>query len=145
MNYRRFALATVVVFLFAVLWNGVVHLLLLREAESVLARIGRPESQRYLSLSILATLFLSMLFVWSYSRFAKHGTIAEGLTLGIFFGILAGVLVDLNQYILYPIPAPLAMTWFVFGLIEFCAYGFIVSRLYPMKSQATSPATRSRG
>jgi hypothetical protein len=136
MNYRRFTLASFVIFLFAILWNGGVHLLLLREADSILTTFGRTESQRDLSLSILATLLLSMLFVWSYTRFAKRGTIAEGLTYGIFFGLLAGVLVDLNQYVLYPIPASLALSWFVFGLIEFSVYGVLVSRLYPIKLQA---------
>ncbi len=135
MNYRRFALASIAVFLFAILWNGFVHLILFREADSVITTFGRPESERNLSLSVLATLLLSVLFVWSYAHFAKRGTIKEGLIFGVFFALLAGVLVDLNQYVLYPIPAPLALTWFAFGVVEFCISGIIVSKLYPIKPQ----------
>ncbi len=132
MNYRRFALTCSVIFLFALLWNGVVHLVFLREANSVIGTFGRQESQRDLSLSILATLLLSILFVWGYARCARRGSIAEGVAFGSFFGLLAGVLVDLNQYVLYPIPATLALSWFGFGVIEFCIYGLIASRLYPV-------------
>jgi hypothetical protein len=45
------------------------------------------------------------------------------------------VLVDLNQYVLYPIPASLAIRWFVFGLLEFCIYGILASKLYPIDIQ----------
>jgi hypothetical protein len=136
MNLKRLVLASSVIFIFAILWNGVIHMVVLREADSILATIGRPETDRSLPLSLLVTLLLSVLFVWSYARFAKRGTIADGLNHGLFFGILAGVLVDLNQYVLYPIPASLALTWFLFGVLEFGIYGILASRLFPIPSRA---------
>jgi hypothetical protein len=53
MNPKRFVLASLVIFIFAVLWNGLIHLVILREADSVLTTIGRPESERSLVLSLL--------------------------------------------------------------------------------------------
>jgi hypothetical protein len=138
MNYKRFFIATLAIVIFALVWNGVVHLIILHEADSVLNTIGRPESQRNLYLSLIVTALLSMLFVWSYSHTAKQGDLHDGLRHGVFFGILAGTLVDLNQYILYPIPASLAFFWFIFGLIEFCIYGILVSKLYPIKDKAAA-------
>jgi hypothetical protein len=46
---------------------------------------------------------------------------------GVWFAILVGFLVNLNQYVLYPLPASLVFVWFCFGLIEFCIYGAIAS------------------
>lgn len=135
MNFKRFFIATVTIFVFALLWNGIVHLILLREADSILNSIGRQESQRNMFLSLLVTIILVILFVWSYTRFARRGDLRDGLTHGLFFGFLAGTFVDLNQYVLYPIPASLAITWFAFGLIEFCVYGLLVSILYPIKDK----------
>ena len=135
MNYKRFFIASIAIFVFALIWNGIVHLVLLREVDSILNSIGRPESQRNIFLSLLVTVILTILFVWSYTRFARRGDLRDGLTHGLFFGLLAGTLVDLNQYVLYPIPASLAITWFSFGLIEFCIYGIFVSRLYPIKDK----------
>ena len=135
MNYKRFFIATIAIFVFALIWNGIVHLVLLRDVDSILNSIGRQESQRNMFLSLLVTAILVILFVWSYARFARRGDLRDGLTHGLFFGLLAGTLVDLNQYVLYPIPASLAITWFVFGLIEFCIYGVLVSILYPIKDK----------
>lgn len=135
MNYKRFFIATIAIFVFALIWNGIVHLVLLREADSILNLIGRQESQRNIFLSILVTAILATLFVWSYTRFTKRGDLRDGLSHGLFFGILAGTLVDLTQYVLYPISASLAITWFAFGLIEFCIYGVLVSILYPIKDK----------
>jgi hypothetical protein len=136
MNYKRFFIATLTIIIFALVWNGIVHLIILRDADSVLNTIGRPESQRNLYLSLLVTVLLSMLFVWSYSHTAKRGDLRDGLRHGIFFGILAGTLADLNQYILYPIPASLVFFWFIFGFIEFCIYGILVSKLYPITDKS---------
>ena len=135
MNYKRFFIASIVIFVFALVWNGIVHLIILREADSILYSIGRQESQRNIFLSLLVTVIVSILFVWSYSRTARQGDFRDGITHGLFFGILAGVLVDLNQYVLYPIPASLAITWFAFGLVEFCIYGILVSKIYPTKDK----------
>ena len=138
MNFKRFLVTTIAIFVFALIWNGIVHLVLLREADSILNSIGREESQRNIFLSILATAILAILFVWSYTRFTSRGDLRDGLTHGLFFGLLAGTLVDLNQYVLYPIPASLAITWFVFGLAEFCIYGILASILDPRRgSKAT--------
>jgi len=138
MNYKRFFIATIAIFVFALIWNGLVHLILLREADSILNSIGRPESQRNMFLSLLVTAILVTLFVWSYTRFTRRGDLRDGLTHGLFFGLLAGTLVDLNQYVLYPVPSSLAITWFVFGLIEFSIYGVLVSILYPIKDKKSA-------
>jgi hypothetical protein len=135
MNYKRFFIASIAIIVFALIWNGIVHLIILREADSILNSIGRQESQRNMFLSLLVTIMLVLLFVWSYTRFARRGDLRDGLMHGLFFGLLAGTLVDLNQYVLYPIPAFLAITWFAFGLIEFCIYGVLVSILYPIKDK----------
>jgi len=130
MNFKRFVAASSSIVVFALAWNGLVHMVILREADAVLNTIGRPASDRSLVLSLLVTLVLALVFVWSYTRYAHRGTLREGLSHGLFFGILAGILVDLNQYVLYPIPASLAFLWCAFGIIEFCIYGVIVSRIY---------------
>ena len=137
MKYTRFILACVVIFFFALVWNGLVHLVILSDANSILTLIGRPEAERSMPLSLISTLAVSVLFVWSYSRLSNRGSMATGITHGLFFSLLAGVLVDLNQFVIYPIPASLALSWFAFGVIEFTMYGILVSWVFRVGSQAT--------
>lgn len=134
LNPRRLLLATAAIFVFALLWNGLVHMVILRDADAALAGIARPEAERSLWLSLLLTAGIALLFVLSYIRCARNGGIKEGLVHGLSFAVLAGLLVDLNQYLLYPIPGSLAAQWFLFGVVEFAVYGILAGWLYPKQS-----------
>jgi hypothetical protein len=131
MRVKRFVLACLVLFVVAIAWNGFVHLVLLRSADAVVRHLYRPDLAERMWLSLLVTAGMVILFVWGYSRFARVGSAREAVGYGTFFALLAGILVDLNQYVLFPIPGWLALLWFVGGLAEFIVYGIIVSRLYP--------------
>jgi len=132
MNAKRLLLASLIVFAVGMVWGGLVHLVLLREANAAIAHLTRPDLAGKMWISILASAGFALLFVLGYSRFARRGTLGEGIVYGAFFAAVAGLLVDVNQYVLYPIPGRLACTWFVAGLVEFGLYGALVSWLYPV-------------
>lgn len=127
---KRFFVSVVAVFVFALLWNGVVHAFVLHEANLELTSFARPVEERSLVVALLLTFGIASLFVGAFYRWTREGSLREGLQLGVFFALLAGLLVDLNQYLLYPLSAALAVKWFAFGLVEFSVYGLIVSVLY---------------
>lgn len=131
MRRRRFLLASLVLFTVALVWNGFVHLVVLRAANASVQHLRRPDLQDKMWLSLLVTAGIVMLFVWGYGRFARDGSLREGLCYGLYFALLAGLLVDLNQYVLFPIPAAVAAQWFLGGLLEFLLYGVLVTRLAP--------------
>ena len=139
MNMKRFVLAASVIFIFALIWNAIVHMVILREANVALSALVRPEPDRSIVLSLLQTAGLSAIFVLSYVWSRCAGTLKGGLAHGALFGVLAGLLVDLNQYILYPIPAGLAAAWFAFGFAEFCIYGMIAALVYRQDAQPCNP------
>ncbi|GAB6042436.1 hypothetical protein [Endothiovibrio diazotrophicus] len=141
MNMRRFIPAVATIFIFALVWNGIVHLLLLKEADRALELVARPAADRSLTLGLLVTLGVAILFVYSYARHVRTPGLGAGLAHGALFGILAGLLVDTNQYLIYPIPGSLAAMWFVFGFAEFCIYGALASRFYPIANRGSSRDT----
>jgi len=136
MRVKRFVLACAVLFVLAIAWNGLVHLVLLRGPNALVRHLYRPDLADRMWLSLLVTAGMVVVFVWGYGRFARVGSVREAIGYGAFFAIVAGVLVDLNQYVLYPIPGWLAFVWFLGGLAEFIVYGLIVSRLYPPVGRA---------
>jgi hypothetical protein len=123
MALRRTAMAVAALFAFSIVWNGLVHLLVLREAEQAVAAFARPVEDRNMVLALLLTVILATVFVWSYAVSLGRGGLRRGLTHGLFFALLAGLLVDLNQYLIYLIPGELALAWFVFGALEICVWG----------------------
>jgi hypothetical protein len=74
-------------------------------------------------------------FLWGYVRFVPIPSVREGALYGVYFAVVAGLLVDFNQYILYPIPGHVAAAWFFGGLAEFTIYGVVLSRLVPARSR----------
>jgi hypothetical protein len=131
MPSRRTLLAIVALFILALAWNGVVHLVVLRDANASVQHLRRPDLADKSWLGILMTLGVVTMFVWGYPKMARTGTLQEGLSYGLAFALLAGLLVDLNQYVLFPIPGAVALKWFMGGVVEFCLYGASASRLCP--------------
>lgn len=132
MRPRRFLLASLVIFVVGMAWGGLVHLVVLRGANAAIAHLLRPDLASRMWISIVATAGFVCLFVLGYGRFARKGTLGEGVVYGLFFAAIAGLLVDVNQYVLYPIPGALAATWFAAGAIEFALYGALASLFFPI-------------
>ncbi len=139
MRARRFLLTCGVLLVVAIAWNAFVHLVVLRAANASVQHLRRPDLADKAWLSLVLTAGIVTVFVWGYSRFARTGSLREGLGYGLFFALLAGLLVDLNQYVLFPIPALVAGQWFLGGLVEFSLYRVIASRLLPPAQTVAGP------
>jgi hypothetical protein len=129
MRRSRYLLAVAALFVVAILWNGFVHVVLLRGVDASVQHLFRADLKEKMWLSVVQTAAIVAVFVYGYVRFRRGDGSIEGLKYGLFFGILTGLLVDLNQYVLYPIPLSVAAIWFAFGLAEFTLYGVVASRI----------------
>ena len=130
MNPKRVLLSSLVLFLFALIWNGVLHGVILKEVNALVGSLKRENFSDMLVYSILMTYGITLLFSIGYDRIRRSGKLKEGMLYGLAFGLLAGLLVDLNQYLIYPIPARVALSWFLGGIFEFMVYGIIVARIF---------------
>jgi hypothetical protein len=83
-------------------------------------------TQRTRCFYLFITIGMATLFVVSYNKWRRSGTLIESLIYGIFFSVLAGIVVNANQYLVYPILGMLAILWFFGGLVEFSLYSIIV-------------------
>lgn len=126
MRFEQTICAAFAIFIIALIWNGTLHYAVLSEENASIAPLRRAESSGFMVLSLIQTWTLALLFVCGYARFTRTGSVSEGVAYGLFFALLAGLLVDLNQFILYPIPGKIAMYWFLGGLIEFSIYGAVI-------------------
>ena len=133
MNIKRGSLAVLACYAFTMIWGGFYHLILLKGADLEIRHLYRPDLGEKMWLSFLGVLGISILFVVGYSLCARKGTILEGIVYGVCFTILAFLLTDLNQYILYPIPALLIFKWAIGGLIEFVVNGAVVASMLAIK------------
>jgi hypothetical protein len=131
MRPSRILFAWLLLVVVALAWNGFLHLVVLRHAREAVQHLIRPDFQRQAWLSVPLTAALIALFMWGYGRFVRDASVREAVRYGLFFGVVAGLLVDANQYLIYPIPAWVAGAWFAGGLIEFQLYALLLTRLWP--------------
>jgi hypothetical protein len=101
-------------------------MVLIAKQNAMIADLRRPDMSEKILLSLLITIGMATLFVVSYNKWLRSGSLIESLIHGLFFAVLAGVLVNANQYLVYPIPGMLAGLWFSGGLVEFTLYSLIV-------------------
>jgi len=130
----RFLLAAMLSFVFSILYNGIVHLVILGEANQQVESLRRVDFSSKVWISILATLAVSFLFTALYSFFVSEKSIRKGLFFGFVFGLLIAVIVDINQYVLYPLPFLLVAKWAWFGMMEFSLMGMIVGSIVKDKT-----------
>lgn len=130
MNIKKFIISAIIIFIVSLAWNGFVHSLILNNDEEILKSLLRPDIMDKMWLSLVLTALISIIFVFGYTKFSIKGTTWEGIMYGISFGVLAVLLVDVNQYILYPLSLSIVIKWMIFGILEFTLYGFLVSMIY---------------
>lgn len=116
---------TIILFVFALIWNAMVHLVILKKQNDALSAIHRADLNDKMWISILVTISICLLFTISYLRWKKNGTIGETLVHSLLFASLMAIIVDLNQYVLYNIPFSTILLWTLFGFCEFIIYGMI--------------------
>jgi hypothetical protein len=129
--------AVTTVMIWSLAWNALVHGWMLSSAEQALTGLARPLHERNLGLALAVTLGLAIGFVAWLSGAPGPLSRRDGAVRGVVFAVFVGLLVDANQYLLYPIPGQLALSWFGAGVVEFAAAGAIATRwLHPASSSA---------
>lgn len=121
-------------FVFSLLYNGLVHLVILSAADRQIEPLKRADFPSKMWISFLATLAASFFFTAIYAFFVSEKNTRTGLFYGFCFGIFTAVMVDLNQYVLYPLPFPLVAEWALSGIIEFSLLGVIVGSIVKDKT-----------
>lgn len=127
MRKSSFIIATVVLSIFALLWNGFIHLVVLADANKAIESIHRQDMADKMWISIIITICIVVLFIISFLKWRKTGSVLETIGHSLFFATLMIVVVDLNQYVQYEIPFSLVILWSLFGAIEFVIYGLILN------------------
>ena len=132
---KKFIISGLIIFLTSLLYNGLVHGVLLKSSYDPIRHLLREDMNQKMPLSLLATLAISYLFVLNFTKWSKGKGIKEGIVYGIFFALLIGLFVDVNQYVMYPLPAHIPAEWFASGIIEFVMNGIILSLIYKKVSE----------
>lgn len=130
MNTKKMVLASLAVFVVFEALDYFIHGVILSPVYAQLAYIWRPDMMSKMWLMALATLVMSVMFVYIFIKGYENKGIAEGVRFGIVAGLFMNFIGMFGQYVMYPLPLELAVKWFVFGMLEFIAAGIVVAGIY---------------
>jgi hypothetical protein len=130
MKVKKFLITTTLVYLAYEIIDFIIRNILLSDSYGALKTIWRPDVMQKMWVLYLTPIVFSVFFVLIYQRFQKGNGILDGLTYGIFTGLLITPLKIYNQYAFYPLTIGIANQWFVYGVMQYIICGIVVSLLY---------------
>lgn len=140
MNTKKLVTAFVVVFILLEVTNYLVNVVILSSTYSnpEISKIFRPvaEMDAKMWMMWIADLVYSFFFVFIFVKGYENKGIMEGVRYGIYIGIFIQFMAAVAQHVVYPLPASLAVQWFIYGLIESVIFGVAAAMIYKPKTAA---------
>lgn len=131
MNVKYFLLASlsafVFIFIFEFLWHG----LLMQSLYMQTNFVWRPDASMLANMPITALVQIATAFILAFifTRHYEAKGIGEGVRFGTYMGLLMGVLM-VGFYPHLPIPAIIAVLWFIGSLIKGIGIGTVLAKIY---------------
>ena len=131
MKNKTFWIGLVAIFIVMQVIGYAVHEVMMADTYAALADIFRPREEMD---SMMWMMFLSgavLLFLFCYI-FTK-GYESKGVMEGVRYGALMGVflaLVNVDQHVIYPLPASVAAIWFVSVVVSMTIAGAVFAAIY---------------
>ncbi len=131
MNYKRFLIATVVLFAFIFLFEWFVHGFLLSDMYKQTSKVWRSidEMEANFPLLMLFQLCFAAWLSFVFTRLYPEGGLLNGLRYGLYFGVFAGLLSG-SWYLHLPISAALGWDWFTTSIVEGLGSGLLLGAIY---------------
>lgn len=131
MNFPRYLLSTVALFVFIFLYEMLVHGFVLAGIYEATANVWRDfaEMEANIPLAICFQLALSAWTAFVFSQAYPKGGIQNGLLFRLFFGGFAGILTA-SWYLWLNVPAKLGVIWLFNGMGEGVGGGLVLGSIY---------------
>jgi hypothetical protein len=130
MNWKKFFIAFVAVWIFIFIYGFIFHVKIMHSSYAEVPAMWRPESEAIFPLIVLGQGVIAFFFTLIFVRgFGSGGGMAGGFRYGLLLGLLVcGV--NLIRYAVEPITTTMLIGWCIGEIIQLSLAGFIVGALY---------------
>jgi len=135
MNWKKWIIASLVVFVVYEVLNFVFHSLLLMGTYEQLQTVWRADMSSKMWIMWVTAIFWSFLFVYIFIKGYEAKGWMEGLRYGFWIGLFLNIPMAFNQFAIYPITFDLAIWWFVLGMIQILVCGIVAAAIYSGKTE----------
>lgn len=127
------ATAAVIGILFAS--DFLIHGILMKGAYEATAALWRPMEDMNRLMWTMWVMYLvnGLVLPYMYAKGYEPGksSLGQGLRFGLAIGLLMATGMSLGTYFMIPLPASMAATWFVVGMVQFLAVGAAIGLIHP--------------
>jgi hypothetical protein len=139
MNWKKFFIAFVVIYVAGGILNFLVHMVILGTTYQELSSLWRPQAdmERLFWLQWVTPLFSTFFFIYIFAKGREGKGLFEGVRYGLIIWAFLSIPTIYGQYMVYPLPYSLILQWLFYDLILWVIYGILVSIIYkPLEQKA---------
>ncbi|MFZ2055644.1 MAG: hypothetical protein WAU81_15755 [Candidatus Aminicenantales bacterium] len=140
MNWKRFWIAFLLVFLAYLATNMLIHTVILGGTymEPDIQKAMRPDAEmsKFFWVRIVTMLVFSFFFTFVFAKGYERKGIMEGVRYGLIITLFYFFVTCFDQFIIYPIPYFVVWYWIIAGLVQAVIMGIIAALVYKSKSAA---------
>lgn len=137
MNWTRFAMACVALYVFYHLFGWIFHEYLMMDTYAALTGVAfrtEAEMMSRMWVMFLTSVVWVVLFCYIFVRGYEGKGLMEGVRYGVIISLFMGLPYAYESWVLYPLPLSLAHQWFISGVIFSVLGGVIVAAIYRPKA-----------
>jgi hypothetical protein len=138
MNWKRFFVASLVIFVVVQAMDFVINNVFLKTAYDSLSSLWRPDMMSKMWVMYVIGVLVSLLFTYIFIKGREGKGISEGVRFGIIIWLFVAVPMNHSMWVLLPIPYLLIFRWTLFALLKMLIAGILVAVIY--KPLAPAPA-----
>ncbi len=131
MKNKTFWMGFVAIFIVMQVIGYAVHEVMMADTYAALAAIFRPreEMDSMMWMMMLSGAVLLFLFCYIFTKGYEGKGVMEGLRYGALMGVFLA-LVNVDQHVIYPLPAYVAAIWFVTVVVRLTISGAVFAAIY---------------
>lgn len=135
MNWKKFFIALITIYVVGGVLNFLVHGVLLMSAYQELASIWRTDMDSYMWIQWVTALFLCFFFVYIFVRGYEGRGIMEGVRFGLVIWAFMTIPSVYSQFMVYPLPYSLILKWLFSDLVIWVVMGVLTALIYKPAEQ----------
>ena len=134
---KKVLIGWVAVFVWIMVWEMIVNVVLLAGEYMATAHLWRPEAEMKMWLFWVVYIFVAFFLSLLFSKGYEGKGMSEGIRFGLYIGFLMAIPMAYGTYGAMPIPYSLALKWFIFGMIEYVVAGVILASVFGKQAWVT--------
>ena len=132
MNWKKIIIAFIVVYVVGMIYNYLVHGVLLMGSYAAIESVWRPQEDmnRLMWINFITGAFISFFLVYIFAKGHEGRGIMEGVRYGLVMWAFVSIPASFGQYMVYPLPYGLVWKWLIADIVIFVICGIILSLIY---------------